>query len=173
MEKAKKGVTKKVSGTEKQKRCQVPFPMKKVPDTFSTGGDWDYKTTGRNYFFDGELLSGEDFGNAHYGFTGTAGGFGEDVLVDAAGFVQVLGGRGVPGNQAGNYDDYHDTDFIKYGIDVYRNQPANNQRLESISYANTSNQTYTQSYQGALRGLTSVLQSLNETVKKLRDKLNE
>jgi Bacterial toxin 44 len=35
------------------------------------------------YFFNGQLVSSEAFGNLNYGYTGTAFGFGPDILYGA------------------------------------------------------------------------------------------
>lgn len=56
------------------------------------GGSWDYKDPaargGRQfYFFNGQLIDANAFGNANYGYTGAAIGIGSDTLVDAAGAV--------------------------------------------------------------------------------------
>lgn len=88
-------------------------------------GPWDFKQLGRQY---------EDFGNFHYGATGTAFGFPESVLLNMAGRAQKAAGNSLPAygepgpifwpfSGTGSYgDDPKDQYWIKKGIDFYTNR---------------------------------------------------
>ncbi len=110
------------------------------------GGPWDYKTVDSRgfYFFNGKLVSAEDFGNLNYGYAGTAYGLGKDILTDAAGSVQVAtAGRTNRGatltNISGNFDDPRDTARIRTGVSAYNNSGRSN---SSTGYAAASNAAY-------------------------------
>jgi hypothetical protein len=79
------------------------------------GGRWDYKSV-----YGLEL--GEDMGNFNYGATGAALGFSEDALLLAAGFVQIVSGTASLSYINSNFDDPHDQEMIKHGIDYYNSR---------------------------------------------------
>src|SRR3989344_1850654 len=57
------------------------------------GGDWDFlrlPNARGSYFFGGELVGTEIFGNIHYGYVGTAGGLGAGTLRGGAGGAHAL-----------------------------------------------------------------------------------
>jgi RHS repeat-associated protein len=137
------------------------------------GGSWDYKRNTDNrgfYFFNGNLISAEEFGNANYGYSGTAFGFGEDMLTDAAGAVQILtAGRDndgpTLGNISGNFDDPRDTTNIRLGVSVYNSAG----RLNSTAgLARATNMLYNASVACVIQGLsaaTAALGSLSQKIK--------
>jgi hypothetical protein len=83
------------------------------------GGEWDYKRQDRQFFYNGELITGEEYGNIHYGYVGTAAGFGADILKDVAGLVQVHKDTAQWGDWRTNFDDPRDTQNIQRGINDY------------------------------------------------------
>lgn len=90
------------------------------------GGPWDYLTketnspTGRGYYFFGsQLMSVEDFGNAHYGYVGTAGGFPPLVLQIGGGYAQLRAGDYKLSWAGSFFDDPKDQRNINYGISNY------------------------------------------------------
>ncbi len=80
------------------------------------GGPWDYKQEGRQY---------EHFGNWHFGVTGRALGVPREMLMRAAGLVQIHSGTSHPlfGNPflgtRSNADDPVDAFWIGQGMDFY------------------------------------------------------
>ena len=139
------------------------------------GGNWDYKRNSDNrgyYFFNGKLVSSEDFGNLNYGYSGTSFGFGKDVLTDAGGIVQILtAGKDNRGptltNISGNFDDPHDTANIRTGVNVYNNSNRSN---SSSIYAGATNVSYNTSIAGLVRTLSSIVATLSTLVSKLNTK---
>jgi RHS repeat-associated protein len=86
------------------------------------GGDWDYKTQHRFFFYGGQLVKSDVFGNINYGYAGTAGGFGDALLHDAGGFVQVLASRNDRwGKAQDNYERPEDIKDTNRGVQDYRN----------------------------------------------------
>lgn len=78
-------------------------------------GTMDYKQVDRRY---------QEFGNFNYGVVGTAAGFGDAVLLRAAGFAQYRAGTSEPqfGTPLGlppYGDDPEDQRWIRRGIDFY------------------------------------------------------
>ena len=78
----------------------------------NTGGPWDFKQRGSQY---------ENFGNFHYGAVGTTFGFSEEILLRAAGAVQIKDKTNKPeyGSPLGGPpygDDPKDQAMIKAGI---------------------------------------------------------
>lgn len=144
----------------------------------NSGSYWDYKTSSvlgnpdqrRYYFYDGKLVTAEEFGNIHYGETGTAFGFGPTILTDAAGANHILktGNQNtgpVLSNYRGNFDDPIDTGNIRLGIMNYNNA---NRPNSSTSYANASNAAYQGSgAAGLVRGLSTLVAGLQSLVKSL------
>jgi len=136
----------------------------------NTGGDWDYKNNseGRQYYFyNGELVTSEEYGNLHYGDTGTAFGIGRRVLTDAAGANQIQqAGKQNKGptlsNWNGNFDDPRDTTNINIGINTYNNA---NRPNSSTAYANTTNAVYSGSgTAGLVRSLSALVAALSSLV---------
>ena len=90
------------------------------------GGSWDFKNGansqdgGRGYYFFGDqLFSAEDFGNIHFGYVGSAGGFSSGVLKAGAGAAQVYAGTSKFGFYGSNFDDPKDQGYIQYGISTF------------------------------------------------------
>jgi len=137
------------------------------------GGDWDFKQYGREYFFfDGKLAKKEDFGNLHYGYVGTAGGFGENILTDAGGFVQVAkcdegNCNTKPWYIGTNYDDPLDTDNIRKGASFY-NQSGASQMSKTVAKATDTAYVF-----GGGQGLSRTLNSLYYALKALSNALGE
>lgn len=87
-----------------------------------TGGDWDYKhqlgtTTLYSAYIDGgyENMTGEDIGNAHYGYVGRKI-FGANLLRSAAGAYQIYSGTSYIGWYNSYFDDPNDQYWINRGI---------------------------------------------------------
>ena len=90
------------------------------------GGNWDFKNTanpqdgGRGYYFFGDqLFSAEDFGNIHFGYVGTAGGFSSSALRAGAGAAQIYSGNSSVGSYKSYFDDPKDQGYIQYGINIF------------------------------------------------------
>jgi RHS repeat-associated protein len=136
------------------------------------GGPWDYKrnSEGRGfYFFNGKLVTAEEFGNLNYGYSGTAFGFGESILTDAAGAAQIAtAGRDNRGptlsNISGNFDDPRDTATIRSGVATYNNAGLSN---NSTVHAVTSDVAYN----ATLRGFSRALSAISAVVKTLEQKI--
>lgn len=101
------------------------------------GGEWDFKKYERGYyFFNGELVKKEEFGNIHYGYVGTATGLNPSILKDFAGIAQLNDNKNVRFNLVTNFDDPIDRDNIDIGIDsyLYKNPEsvAGIQRVENL-----------------------------------------
>jgi RHS repeat-associated protein len=144
-----------------------------------TGGEWDFKNNekyaGREFFFfGGELVQKEEFGNLHYGYVGTAGGYGSDILKDAGGFVQVNQCSTQKcitkwSNMPNNYELPEDSPNIQKGVDLYRTQGNNT----SIAISNATNIAYNaaggQSLSRTLNSLHFALKSLQRALNKLKN----
>lgn len=140
-------------------------------------GSMDYRGAGNPdnrgyYFFNGQLVTAEVFGNLNYGYTGTAFGFGENILYDGAGGAQVyssLSGRNrgpTLSNVKGNFDDPRDTANIKTGINTY-NSSVNRSTISTTMAAGT-NVGYNSSIRGLVKSLTALVASLTTLVNKLK-----
>jgi len=91
-----------------------------------TGGKWDFKDKNNPehrsfYWFEGELVTAEEFGNIHYGYVGAAGGFGLELLKDAPGIVQVKQNTAELSFIFTNFDDPRDTNNILKGFNSFEN----------------------------------------------------
>jgi RHS repeat-associated protein len=133
------------------------------------GGEWDYKNNSQGreyYFFDGELVDKETFGNRHYGYTGTAGGFGETTLKAGAGYAQVKSGNARLRDIGTYFDDPKDTANIGIGISAYTsNYGSNPANPAQIAIQSTkSNPT--------IASLYRQVQQLQKQVNKLITQLN-
>jgi hypothetical protein len=136
-----------------------------------TGGPWDYKQAARaKFFFNGNLVTSEDFGNLNYGYTGAAGGFGSDLLIDAGGFIQAknvgVTNKGISlTNVRGNFDSANDTPNILKGIQTY------NSSAYSSSVSKTSQGATNAGYNAAsgpiLARLTTLLVAAYQTLSAL------
>jgi len=96
-----------------------------------SGGAWDYKRTygtSSLYYFKGNIKSGEDLGNMHYGYVGRAAGFSSTILKTAAGAYQIYSGTSYIGWYNSYFDDPRDQTQITYGISLW-----DNNTLRSIS----------------------------------------
>lgn len=87
-----------------------------------TGGDWDYKSfLGVNTTYQATvdnrsvLMSGEQIGNAHYGYVGRKV-FSADLLKTAAGAYQIYSGTSYIGWYNSYFDDPNDQYWIQRGI---------------------------------------------------------
>jgi hypothetical protein len=90
-----------------------------------TEGAWDFKNKERSdyrsyFWFNGELISAEEFGNIHYGYVGNAGGIPTGLLIDAPGIAQIKRGTSDPSFWLTNFDDPLDTANILRGIRAYK-----------------------------------------------------
>lgn len=88
------------------------------------GGDWDYKLTlGTNtpYKYAGYDVTGEDLGNMHYGFVGRFAGFSKNLLLTAAGAVQIYAGTAQFKWYKTYFDDPNDQHWIDHGIRRFDN----------------------------------------------------
>ncbi|RAS75504.1 polymorphic toxin type 44 domain-containing protein [Priestia endophytica] len=88
------------------------------------GGDWDLKQDKLlgyypEYYFLGVPRTGEFIGNAHYGYTGTAVGYGPITLKSAGGLLQLIKLTSDATFNKSYFDDPKDTAAIGYGIAVY------------------------------------------------------
>ncbi|XZW07932.1 LysM peptidoglycan-binding domain-containing protein [Treponema denticola] len=94
-------------------------------------GDWDYKNqkgtiyeSGKynNYFFNGEIITGDAPGNINYGYVGKAAWWAsEKLLFKQAGKAQKAAGTSLPEWDKPPYygDDPNDYNMIKKGIQLY------------------------------------------------------
>jgi hypothetical protein len=104
------------------------------------GSTWDYKSRanpsagGREFYFFGDQLVGADtYGNYHYGYVGTAGGYSPSVLQYGAGAAQVIKqlwnliiGKGAAFYSENSYfNNPTNPPKIQYGIDTYNSSFAN------------------------------------------------
>lgn len=93
-------------------------------DKVRPGGVWDYKLTygySNSYIYDGQVKTGEDMGNFHYGFVGRAATFEASLLLSAAGAVQLYAGSWEPAWWSTYFDDPKDQAMISYGISMWDN----------------------------------------------------
>ncbi len=97
------------------------------------GGQWDYKRQNRYFFYNGNLVTGEDFGNINFGFSGAAAGVASGFLADAAGAVQVYTNTSKPEFYLTNFDDPRDTEKITSGISGYTNSSFASTRSSVVS----------------------------------------
>lgn len=97
-------------------------------DRVRTGGDWDLKNgvifpdkdqngTRRYYLYRGEIYSGEDLGNIHFGYVGSFL-FRRSILHLGAGLYQVYSGFSID-NWPTYFDDPRDFQMIDYGCDLF------------------------------------------------------
>lgn len=87
-----------------------------------SGGDWDLKVfLGRttHYFIDGNRRTGGHIGNYHYGYMGTAIGYGSTTLRSAAGLYQIVSGTSDWSFWKHWFDDPVDQTAIFDGINAY------------------------------------------------------
>jgi len=145
------------------------------------GGAWDYKTPAANggrqrYFFNGQLIDANAFGNANYGYTGSAMGIGSNILVDAAGFVEAYdsggGGRTNRGitltNISGNFNAPENSSNIRLGINAF-NASQFSSTLSRTSQA-VSNVGYNAASAPVLARLTTLLTAAAQTLRSLAGK---
>ena len=105
----------------KKHALNISYFYKKV----KSHGDWDFKNfkeeDGKRgwYWFNGKLVTAEEFGNLHYGYVGAAGGFSTLLLIEAPGIAQVKAGTAMAGFWLTNFDDPRDTQNILRGIYAY------------------------------------------------------
>ena len=105
----------------KKHALNISYFYKKV----KSHGDWDFKNfkeeDGKRgwYWFNGKLVTAEEFGNLHYGYVGAAGGFSTLLLIEAPGIAQVKAGTATAGFWLTNFDDPRDTQNILRGIYAY------------------------------------------------------
>ncbi|MBD2869291.1 polymorphic toxin type 44 domain-containing protein [Paenibacillus arenilitoris] len=89
-----------------------------------SGGVWDYKLTlgvDTPYKYAGYNVTGEDLGNIHYGFVGRYAGFSKNLLLTAAGAVQIYSGTAHIKWYASYFDDPNDQHWIDHGIRRFDN----------------------------------------------------
>jgi hypothetical protein len=149
-----------------------------------SGGVWDFKSV-RNgwetdgFIYNGQWYSAEDFGNIHYGYTGSAGGISPSLLVDAAGLVHVKNSLPIGthtnigpslSNWQGNYDDPRDTTRIAQGINDY----TKNNISPSTSFSSSQESLYTSTpAQGIVRAISTALAALSTALSKLSSLLGQ
>ncbi len=134
-------------------------------------GDWDFKAYNKEdrgyYFFNGELVDAEDFGNRHYGYVGAAGGFGATSLYGGATFAAFLAGTQELSQYKTFFDNPTDHANIKLGIDTYY----------SNNYQAVNNAASSQSVKSALKsvsGSPSAARSLlNKAVKEIMKRIKK
>jgi RHS repeat-associated protein len=139
------------------------------------GGAWDYKGPaargGRGYyFFNGQLLDANAFGNATYGYTGAAMGLGSNVLTDAAGAVEAYDvGKTNKGitltNISGNFNAPENTANIRLGINTFNSGQFSN-TLSRTSQA-VSNAGYNAASAPILARLVTLLTAAAQTLRSL------
>lgn len=87
-----------------------------------SGGPWDYKVKygySNQYIFNNMRLTGEDFGNLHFGYQGKACGFTDFELKAGAGAYQIWSGTGQWEWIKTYFDDPNDQKWIQVGINYY------------------------------------------------------
>ncbi|MEK1832399.1 polymorphic toxin type 44 domain-containing protein [Priestia megaterium] len=85
------------------------------------GGKWDYKQKYSSVRYRGKKMSGEKFGNYHYGVVGSALGINRRVLLVAAGVAQKRAGTGRKFSFRKSYwDDPRDQRMIRKGMRAYK-----------------------------------------------------
>ncbi|OHA17615.1 MAG: hypothetical protein A2664_03270 [Candidatus Taylorbacteria bacterium RIFCSPHIGHO2_01_FULL_46_22b] len=133
-------------------------------------GSWDYKTQGREYyFFDGKLVKADEFGNLNFGYTGTAGGIGSSVLVDAGGYVEVRNQTAMFENIGNNFEKPEDVRSINQGVQTYYKNNGNN---SSANISQASNVVYQLGLQAIARALTAISYILGEISQSISNKIN-
>lgn len=134
------------------------------------GGEWDYKNNNQGreyYFFDGELVDKETFGNRHYGYTGAAGGFNETTLKAAGGYAQMQSGNAEAKDIGTYFDDPKDTTNVGIGISTYNsNYGSNPANIAQIAVQSTRNSP-------AFASIYRQVQQLQKQVDKLVKQLNK
>jgi len=88
------------------------------------GAPWDYKQIlgpSTQYIFLGRNVNGDDLGNVHYGYVGTAAAFGPVSLLGGGGFKNVIdhGPEEIRKYWGSYFDQPRDVDMTKWGIDLY------------------------------------------------------
>lgn len=123
---------------------------------------WDYNNKERPmYFFDGQLVNRETFGNEHYGYVGSAGGYSASTLKFMGGAVQVATGYAKLSNGIENYfDQPHDQVDIQKGINSY------NSNSSKSSSSNTSKSSSSNISSKALSTASSNLSSAQKALAK-------
>ena len=86
------------------------------------GGEWDIKltfrwTSSKLFVYNGELLNGQDLGNIHYGYVGSAV-FPSWILIPAAGINQIKKGFHID-YYSTFFDEPRDNEMIWYGIQLF------------------------------------------------------
>ena len=90
------------------------------------GGDWDFKNNVyKPYKATGVMICGQQYGNDmpgnfHFGYAGAAAGFSAGVLLKGAGMAQQRAGTSKPEFWCTFGDDPADHEFIRLGIELYR-----------------------------------------------------
>ena len=139
------------------------------------GGAWDYKVAAANggrgyYFFNGQLVDANSFGNINYGYTGAAVGIGSNILVDAAGAVEAYDvGRTNNGitlaNVQGNFNTFSNTANIRSGVNSFNASQFSN-TLSRTSQA-VSNAGYNAASAPILGRLVTLLTAALQTLKSI------
>ena len=87
-----------------------------------TNGDWDLKNSiypsGDYFIYGGELYSGEDIGNIHFGYVGSAL-YPPSFLHLGAGVYQIITGSKWQYWYT-FFDEPRDSEMISYGVDLYK-----------------------------------------------------
>ena len=90
------------------------------------GGDWDFKNNVyKQHKATGVIVCGQQYGNDmpgnfHFGYAGAAAGFAAGVLLKGAGMAQQRAGTSKPEFWCTYGDDPTDHEFIRLGIELYR-----------------------------------------------------
>ncbi|MBQ7882098.1 MAG: LysM peptidoglycan-binding domain-containing protein, partial [Treponema sp.] len=118
----------KMEANASDSAIQNPFTFR---EKVRNKGDWDYKNqkgtvyeSGKynNYFFNGEIITGDAPGNINYGYVGKAAWWAsEKLLFKQAGKAQKAAGTSLPEWDRPPYygDDPNDHNMIKKGIQLY------------------------------------------------------
>ena len=103
-----------------------PLGLAQFSNLVREGGAWDFKSRANSvdgdrkfYFFGDQLVDAVTYGNLHYGYVGTAGGFSSNTLFTAAGLVQIAVGNSHLSWYNSRFDDPQDQRHIQYGISSY------------------------------------------------------
>ncbi len=113
-------------------------------------------------------MSAEDFGNAHYGYTGIAGGFGQEILKAGAGYAQIQDGTTRAGFALSYFDDPNDIDNILKGTQAYQSSH-NNMSTAMSSGIDTAVNVGSLGAAQAYSKLSSIVSSLRKIVKKISE----
>jgi hypothetical protein len=108
-------------------------------------GEWDYKRTygaATTYIFGGMTVRGEDLGNMHYGYVGSAAGFSPTILKTAAGAVQIYSGTSYIGWYKTYFDDPRDQTFISKGINYWENGNLPTKSMSSLILQSDENKNF-------------------------------